>query len=131
MAILTKQQLEEVYSILSPNYSSQYLLEQYFPVADYGDENKWVDIHNKLIMNLLKLPRQGSLLYNNAKPVTTHSYSYYGTVSLWWLIIYCSDYVHPHCIPNNTIIKVPLLNVVSSYLSNDVDTGLSGKTIII
>ncbi len=128
-SITTQEQLDAVYKILSPNCVPQYLLNRYFPEADYGDDTKWVDLHNKLIMNLLKLPRDGELLYQNSKPITTHSQQFYGTTSLWWLIIACSDYVHPHCIPTNSTIKVPVLNIINSYLSKDINTGLSGKII--
>lgn len=131
MTINNEDQLNAAYRLLSPNFTPQYLINKYFPEADYGNEHKWVDLHSNLVMNLLKLPREGELIYHNAKPVTTHSQIYYNTVSLWWLIVACSDYVHPHCIPTNTLIKVPVLNVISSYLSKDVNVGLSGKIITI
>lgn len=130
MTILNQEQLENVYQIISPNCNPKFLLEKFFPEAEFGDIDKWVDVHSKAVNGILALSRDDSIIYNNSKPITTHSQEKYGTVSLWWLIVFCSNYLHPHCIPTGEQIAIPSLVTINSYLTV-ANTGLSGKTIII
>src|ERR1051325_8441577 len=97
---------QALYEMFSTNIGFKYLIEQFF--GEISDANgKWIDIHDKRVMKILSLPRNGIIIYNNSIPVTTHSSKAYGTTSLWWLIVACSDYTHGHEIPTNTEIRIP------------------------
>jgi len=130
MASIDQTRQDNIYKLLSSNVAVKFLIEEFFPEADYGNENIWIDVHDKKVMSLLKLPRNGLLTYNNSKSLTTHSNEAYGTTTLWWLIVMCSDYLHPHEIPTGTLIALPVLSDIQSAFK-EIYTGLRNQVVTI
>lgn len=70
---------------------------------------KWVDPLDPKLLNLLKTDKFETVVWNST-PITTISYRFYGTVSLWYAILAYNGYYHPQEIPNGATVKIPLLN---------------------
>ena len=123
---------DNIYRFLSTAFSSKALLENFFPEAIYGDDTKWIDLFSPQFDKLMKLPRTTTFIYNNSVPITTHSAKQYRTTSFWWLLVACSEHIHPHQIPTNTVIAIPSLNdILSSLTTEEVYKGLRGKVVTI
>tara|TARA_B100001146_G_scaffold152987_1_gene134468 strand:+ start:210 stop:590 length:381 start_codon:yes stop_codon:yes gene_type:complete len=88
------------------------------------ESNGYINPFGKRFEAILKLPRTVRLEYLNATPVTTHAYNVWGTTTLWPVIVACSDYTHPHEIPNGTIIMLPesrlMLNILKEENPNSI-----------
>ena len=124
------ESLKQIYPRLSSNVTTKFLISEFFETIEYEEGEYWLNIHDKRVNTLLKLPRTGNLLYDTSLPVTTNCYNYYSTTSLWWLVVACSDYTHPREIPAQTIIPVPDLQLIQSTFETAY-TGLRNKVITI
>lgn len=132
MATQKDEETQKIYyKLLSTQSTFNYLIQQYFDIADFDEDQQWINIHSPKVMSLLRLPRTLPATFNNSIPVTTQSNKLYGTTSLWWLIIMCSDYVHPSCIPTGTIIMLPTAEQIQSQLVEETYNGLRGQIVTI
>ena len=122
--------LKDIYPYISTRVDTKFLISELFESLEYAEGEYWLNIHDKRVETLLKLPRSVNITYTGDKNVTTLSYETYGTTSLWWLIVTCSGYTHAHEIPYNTDISVPEFLVIQSTFEK-VYTGLRNKVIVI
>lgn len=92
-------------------------------------ENGWVNPCDVKFVKLLKLPRPIEYVHFG-DALTAVSGMYYRTTSLWYLVLACSGYLHPHQIPRNTTIHLPTRVSVMTALEEQPKSNV-GKTIII
>lgn len=117
---------------LSSTYDSQKSRLNFMgttPSRKYG-EKPWVD---PLDPRLLKIFR-GRIPYSefayDGKPITTISYKFYNTTSLYWLILAFNGILHQQFIPDGAILKIPSL----SYIQNRIEAAKvnnSGRVVTI
>lgn len=125
------QTLEVSYQFFSTNSHSSFRFSELLATYIGEDDKAWVDPLDPDFMNLLKLPRTIRFEYSG-KPLTTVSQNVYGNSSLWFLILCCTPYYHPHQIPRGEIISVPSVDVLLAYFKNTAENkGDQGKIIII
>ena len=120
--------LTEFQKTIYPNIASSsvpdLLLSEFLATEDYQ-----ISPFSKKFQKLLELPRPLRLEYLTLTPVTTYSYQIWGTSSLWYLIVACSDYNHPHEIPSKTLIYVPTLQSILGVIKTESSNSLAGKVI--
>lgn len=92
-------------------------------------EDGWINPCDPKFIKLLKLPRSIEYIHFGDS-LTSVSGMYYKTTSLWYLVLACSGYLHPHQIPRNTSIFLPTRMNVLTALEEQPETNV-GKTIII
>lgn len=122
---------EALYRVLSTNSNPQFLLEKLIPKLEYADGSVWIDPMHPQFERFLSLPRLNQFEYNSSMPITTQSFQIYGTTSLWWLILCCSEAVHPHCIPNKAVILVPTAQAIVAQIKKSMDRGIVGSVVTI
>jgi len=120
--------LAQNYPIISSQVSTKFLIAQFFEALEYENDQYWLNIHDKRVEALIGLPRLGRLQYDTSMPVTTNCFDFYGTTSLWWLVVLCSEYTHPHEIPTGTTINLPTLTTIQSNFEKAL-TGLRNKVV--
>lgn len=127
---MSNEDTETTYQYFSTLRHPSFTLEKMLGSEVGEDGEVWIDPFNPNIMEMLSLPRTVRINYDGSTPVTTISKRIYGNTSLWFLIVACSDYLHPHQIPKGHIIMVPSGDAVVSYLKDTTENkGNQGKVI--
>lgn len=86
----------------------KYRYENIFKVYEQGDKNFFY--YN--VLKTLKLPGElneqlfDNVTYNGQMPITTLSYSLYGTTYLWWLIMIVNGIKNPRKIESGRSLRV-------------------------
>lgn len=125
-------ELEPVYRVLSSHSHPDFRLGSLAQSYTGADGQSWIDPMSPNLVKLLNLPRTDRYVYAKRKPLTTVSFEVYGNTSLWFLILSCTDYIHPHQIPIGEVILLPSVTAVGALLKETTDKkGLQGKLVII
>jgi hypothetical protein len=122
-----EEEIEAQFRFLSTqtnkNFRFESLLSSY--VTKFG---MWVDPCHPKVMKMLEAPRTQIIIYDNAYPITSYSVDMYGTSNLWHLIVSCSGFLHPHCIPRGHTFKVPTYQTIVNVMKEKQES-LRGKVI--
>ena len=86
-------------------------------INKFQSENQ-IDLLNPKIVKLFDyITNYNTHVYQAHEKIVTLSYNYYGTTSLWWLIILASGQIHPYEIQPGTTLLLPFLNQVSDGIN--------------
>lgn len=125
-----KEATENFIAFLSSKSYPDFRLDNVFDIyMDYLTNDYWIDPASPKFVQFLKLPRTVEYKHDGSA-VTSISFKLYGTTSLWWLIISCSPYLHPHQIPTGEIIMLPDFMSIRTLVKEVVESNI-GKEIII
>lgn len=119
-----EQAIEKALRTISSGYQKSYSLSSILR-SDAG----WTNPCDPKFITLLKLPRVVEYTYRG-ESITYASYKVFRTTSLWFLVVACSGYLHPHQIPRNAIINLPSVQSILTAIQAKVESNV-GKTIII
>lgn len=105
--VLTAQE-KQLFPELSTHFDSKSMRGPKMDVYTNELGEKWIDPLTPDFLRFLRAPYATKLhSYDGSLPITTLSYRYYGTTSLWYLILYANGYMHPHEIPSGAALKIP------------------------
>lgn len=130
--------LEKLTTVVAPstNYSSSYLLPNYMhPVElleeDYDESvDLFLDIYDhKLFSFLNTVTRWYYHRWDGTKKITTLAYETYGNTTVWWIIPLFNGYTHYLEIPYGTILRIPDISGMYSYVNTLKPTGTKIITI--
>lgn len=126
---MTPEDRENNLRALVTTTKAAFRLENFAATVADEQGRLWVDPLDPRIVALLALPRERILVYEQARPLTFHSYKAFGTISFAWFILMCSGEVFAHSIPDRVEIALPTGPRVSSYLNKPLKNPV-GSTII-
>jgi hypothetical protein len=100
------------YLDISPNYQSQYDRTQLMkPVSDDNyPYTKILDSLDERVLNTVKNSPVSTSIIWDSTPITTISYRFYGTTTLFYAILMYNGYLHEHDIPRGAEIKIPVID---------------------
>lgn len=115
---------------LSTNYDPSFARSAFMAtVVSTDDGSVWIDPLDQRLLNLLN----GDIPYDafsyRSESITTISFRYYRTTSLWWLIVMFNGFIHPHEIPSGYVLKIPKLSYILSKVKKPVKDSIKGKII--
>lgn len=100
------------YTILSPNYREEY--DRTNLMKTVSDDNyPYTNILDPLDERLLKILKNSFIIDKilwNSTPITTISYKYYETTTLFYVILMYNGFLHEHDIPYGYEIKIPAID---------------------
>jgi hypothetical protein len=92
---------------------------------------QWIDPLTPSFIRFLKSDfKYATHEFVASEPLTTVSYRYYDTTSLWYLIVYVNGFMHPDEIPSGTLLKIPYKSDIE-YLLTETRPSKSGTIQIV
>lgn len=111
-----------------PTFSREKRMEPVY--SDRYKEPGWVDPLDPRIQRILT----GNISYDvysyRSEPLTTISYKYYNTTTLWWVIMMFNGFLHPHDIPSGTQLRIPSLAALQPAFTAPVSS-IKGRVVTI
>lgn len=116
---------EEAVSV-STHATAAYLWSRFLDEVDDPISGTWVTPLTPELVSLLEKAKDTTpVQYVSGTKITTLSYQYYGTTSMWSIILYLNGYQHPDEIPPGAILNLPskesidrILDAASRQTSN-------------
>jgi hypothetical protein len=118
-------------SQISTLYSNNLARGPQLDVFSNSLQEQWIDPLTPSFIKFLKSNfKYVSYTFVASEPLTTLSYRFYDTTSLWYLLLYVNGFMHPEEIPAGAILKIPYKDDIDFLLTETRQTR-SGQTQIV
>ena len=118
-------------SRISTLYSDNMTRGPQLDVFSNSLQEKWIDPLTPSFVKFLKSDfKYVSYVFVASEPLTTLSYRFYDTTSLWYLILYVNGFMHPEEIPAGTLLKIPYKDDIE-FLLTETRPSKSGQTLTV
>jgi hypothetical protein len=119
MTELTTNQIKST----STHVDTSVLWSTLMTTADDPLTGKWVDPLTLSMTNLLDLAKNSTpYAYTGKDKITTISYMFYGTTSMWAILLYVNGYMHPDEIPSGAVLNIPAKTDIQAILLTSTKT---------
>ena len=115
---------------LSTNYDQNFERSKFMDVVTSADDaSLWIDPLDPRILNIIAGEIPYDIFSYRSESITTISYQYYSTTTLWWLIVMFNGFLHPHEIPSGYKLKIPKLSYIMNKVKKSTSDSIKGQVI--
>ena len=120
--------LESVTKEVRPDY----LRSNFMDVVENPFGEAWIDPLSDGITQLLRQSSKNYELYRHeGYPLTSVSYKFFGTTSLWYVILYINGYLHPDEISLGEELKIPDLQIAQTLIAKQRAVSRTGEVVVV
>lgn len=115
---------------LSTNYAEEFTRSNFMAeVPSELDGTNWIDPLDPRLIAIFKEQTPYEEYKYSSESITTLSYQFYSTTSLWWLILMFNGFLHPHDIPPGYALKIPSSAFILKRMKTPVKDSIKGKIV--